>query len=388
MNKLIPSALTAVLALVPNLLAAKSHTYLSIEESRIEKAQKEAPELTEQFASSLAKFKAALNSVNTPAVLQTTIVQYGNSLWQEAVAYLQHNNTFDDRPLYWARLQMAKILRGNPVFRELSEQVQADFMRQLEFASRGDNEVDYKKQGLKKVLVTGFDPFFLDRNIAQSNPSGVAAMYLDGKMLEIDGEKVEVQALMIPVRFADFDQGMIEQMLSQRMANVNMVATISMGRKDFDLERFPGLRRSSKAPGNLNMFTGATGKNPLKPFLHGEALTTPEFVQFSLPVKAMQKAKGPYQVIDNHKVETVSKGKIEPKSLAELAGEISVQGSGGGYLSNEISYRSIVLRDELNPGLPVGHIHTPRIKEWKREEVKSIVLQIEDMLRHSIPALK
>ena len=388
MNKFIPSVLASVLALAPNLLEAKSHTYLSIEESRIEKAQKEAPEMTEQFASSLANFERALDSVNTPAVLQMIIVQYGSSLWQESVAYLQHNNTFDDRPLYWARLQMAKLLRGNPVFRELSEQVQADFMRQLEFASRGDNQVEYGKLGLKKILVTGFDPFFLDRNIAQSNPSGVAAMYLDGKVLEINGEKAEVQALMIPVRFADFDQGMIEQMLSQRMAKVNMLATISMGRKDFDLERFPGLRRSSKAPGNLNIYTGATSKNPLKPFLHGEALVTPEFVQFSLPVKAMQKAKGPYQVIDNHKVETLSKGKIEPKSLAELAGEISVQGSGGGYLSNEISYRSIVLRDELNPELPVGHIHTPRIKEWKREEVKNIVLQIEDMLRHSVPTLK
>lgn len=388
MNKFILSALAAALTLAPNFLEAKAQTYLSIEESRIDKAQQELPEMTELFAATLAMFEQALTNANTPAILQTTVSQYGNTLWQEAVTYLQSNNTFDDRPLYWARLQMAKLLRANPIFRELSDPVQADFMRNLEFASRGDNEVEYKQQELKKILVTGFDPFFLDRNIAQSNPSGIAAMYLDGKILEIGGEKAEVQALMIPVRFADFDQGMIEQMLSQRMTQVDMVATISMGRTDFDIERFPGLRRSSKAPGNLNIFTGATSKNPLKPFLHGAALTTPEFVQFSLPVKAMQKSKGPYQVIDNHKVETLAKGKIEPKSLAELKGEISVQGSGGGYLSNEISYRSIVLRNELNPDLPVGHIHTPRIKEWKQDEVKNIVLQIEDMLRHSIPTLE
>ena len=40
-----------------------------------------------------------------------------------------------------------------------------------------------------------------------------------------------------------------------------------------------------------------------------------------------------------------------------------------------------MLRNELNPGLPVGHIHTPRIKDWQYEEVKGIVLQIEDMLK-------
>lgn len=388
MNKLLSTALAATLTLVPNLALAKPLTYLTVEESRIDKAQKEYPAMTKQFASDIAKFDVALSKVQTAAELKTTIAEQGKKLWSEATTYLQQNNTFDDRPLYWARLQMAKALRSSELFRALSDEVQTEFMALLEFASRGDKSAEFSKSGLQKILITGFDPFFLDRNITQSNPSGIAAMYLDGKVLELGGQKVEVQSLMIPVRFADFDQGMIEKMLSERMPSVDMVATISMGREDFDLERFPGLRRSSKAPGNLNIFTGATGKKTLKPFLYGEALATPEFVEFSLPVKAMQKAKGPYKVIDNHKVETLAKGKIEPNTLAELQGETAVQGSGGGYLSNEISYRSIVLRNELNPDLPVGHIHTPRIKEWKYDEVKDIVLQIEDMLRHSIPALK
>lgn len=387
MNRLLFTVLAATLVFTPNLINAKSLTYLTIEESRIDKAQKEYPAMVELFASRLAEFDSILSTVNSAAELKTTITKQGNSLWLDAVAYLQKSKSFDDRPLYWARLQMSKVLRGNELYRGLPRDVQTEFMELLEFASRGDRSANFNSEGLQKILITGFDPFFLDRNIAQSNPSGIAAMYLDGRVLELNGKKVEIQSLMIPVRFADFDQGMIEQMLAERMPIVDMVATISMGRKDFDLERFPGLRRSSKAPGNLNIFTGATSKSPLKPFLYGEPLTTPEFVEFSLPVQAMQQARGPYKVIDNHKVETLSKGKIEPKTLTELDGEVSVQGSGGGYLSNEISYRSIVLRNELKPDLPVGHIHTPRIKEWKRSEVKDIVLQIEDMLRHSISTL-
>lgn len=388
MNKFLSTALALSLATSATLAQAHPLTYLSVEESRIDKAQQAHPEMTRAFAASINQFSHELNKVQRAGQLKSVIIKSGNALFLKAVEQLQQGNTFDDRPLYWARLQMAKLIRGNDVFRALSTEVQAEFIRLFEFSSRGDNDVSFNTKARKKILVTGFDPFFLDRNLAQSNPSGVAAMYLDGKVLELDGELVEVQSLMIPVRFADFDQGMIEQMLAERMPHVDMVATISMGREEFDLERFPGLRRSSKAPGNLNIYTGATSDNPLQPFLYGEAMTTPEFVEFSLPVKAMQKAKGPYQVIDNHKVETVAKGNIEPKTLDELQGQISVQGSGGGYLSNEISYRSIVLRDQIKPNLPVGHIHTPRIKQWQREEVKGIVLQIEDMLRQVIPTLK
>lgn len=366
---------------------AKSLTYVTVEEARIDKAQEQLPSITGQFSSLTTSFEQALKQATDQNQLKSVNEKFANVLWQQASEHLQSNNTFDDRPLYWGRLQMAKLIRGNQAFRALAKAQQQDIMFEFELTSRGLGQVDFSAGKMKKILVTGFDPFFLDRNIAQSNPSGIAALYLDNKVLEMNGEKVQVQSLVVPVRFADFDQGMIETMLSKYIPEVDMLATISMGREDFDLERFPGLRRSSKAPGNLNIYTGATAQNPLKPFLKGVEFTTPEFVEFSLPVKAMQKAKGPYKVIDNHKIETLAKGKFEPKTLAELKGETAVQGSGGGYLSNEISYRSIILRNKLNPDLPVGHIHTPRIKDWKREEVKGIVLQIEDMLIHSITAL-
>ncbi|WP_448213242.1 pyroglutamyl-peptidase I family protein [Colwellia sp. MEBiC06753] len=366
---------------------AKNATYLSIEEARIQQANDASPKMVSLFNKEINAFGSALNEVNSVSQLKQVIKHQASDLFSLATKQTQSTQSYDDRPLYWARLQMAKLLRGNEVYRGLAENEQAKLMFDYELASRGYGQAEFTQNTTKKILITGFDPFFLDRNITQSNPSGIAALMLNNKVIELNGETAEIQAFIVPVRFSDFDQGMIETLLSDYYDQVDMITTISMGREDFDLERFPALRRSAKAPGNLNIYTGATSTNPLKPFLNGVELQGPEFVEFSLPITAMQKAKGKYQVIDNHKIETLAKGKFEPKALDELNGEISVNGSGGGYLSNEISYRSILLRDQLKPTLPVGHIHTPRIKDWQQAEVKAIVEQIEAMLIQAIPAI-
>ncbi|MCW9082095.1 MAG: hypothetical protein OQK09_11335, partial [Colwellia sp.] len=159
--------------------------------------------------------------------------------------------------------------------------------------------------------------------------------------------------------------------------------TISMGRKDFDLEHFPGKRRSVTFPDNLNVSSGGDKTSPIISKLNKELLPGAEFVEFSLPYQAMQKAKGDYKINDNRKVVTLAKA-MEPNSLTELAGKIAVSGSGGGYLSNEISYRSIRLRDQLNSSIPTGHIHTPRIKQFEPEIEKKIVEQIKGMLQQSL----
>lgn len=193
---------------------------------------------------------------------------------------------------------------------------------------------------------------------------------------------------MVPVRYADFDQGIIEALLAPYYAlnNVDMIVTVSMGRKDFDLERFPGKRRSVTAPDNANIIFGGTQTAPLLPSLNNQPLPGNEFVQFSLPVANMQQAQGPYKVIDNHKITTLEKT-YEPATLAELQNSIAVNGSGGGYLSNEISYRSIRLRNQLNSTIPTGHIHTPRIQQFEPKTEAKIVKQITAMLEHSLNAL-
>ena len=74
-------------------------------------------------------------------------------------------------------------------------------------------------------------------------------------------------------------------------------------------------------------------------------------------------------------------------SYGELKNSIAVNGGGGGYLSNEISYRSIRLRDALNSSIPTGHIHTPRIQQFEPETEAKIVKQIKAMLEQSLVAL-
>jgi len=361
---------------------------LTVEELRIEKAKLYMPKVTFRLADRVESFNKQLIQASNFTVLNQLVIKHGKKIWQEAVVAFRASNDFDDRPLYWARLQMFKALKQSKPFIELLPMQQEKLLWNLELYSRGQSDIDFDKKTNKKILVTGFDPFFLDKNIDQSNPSGVAALALDDLVLSSAGQSAEIETLMIPVRFADFDQGIIEELLTPYLKNhaVDMIITISMGRKNFDLERFPGLRRSANAPDNLNVYTGATAKLPLIPLLKGKPLDSPEFVEFSLPFKEMMSARGEYEINYNANISTLT-ASMSVNSLPELDKEISVKGSGGGYLSNEISYRSIVLRNTYNPILPVGHIHTPRIKAFEPKVTEKIVKQIKAMISKSITAI-
>nr|MDC2854766.1 hypothetical protein [Ningiella sp. W23] len=134
-------------------------------------------------------------------------------------------------------------------------------------------------------------------------------MLLDGQVIDYKGISAEINTVMVPVRYEDFDQGIIESLLAPYYAlnNVDMVVTVSMGSKDFDLERFPGKRRSVTAPDNANIVYGGTKTAPLIPSLHDRPLPGTEFVEFSLPVSAMLKAKGSFAINDNRHVITLKK---------------------------------------------------------------------------------
>jgi len=374
--------MTALFLLLPSqpLFAVSD---LSVEENRIDKAKQTMPLIFTPFAAELENFAHQINQAKSLTALTQHVLRYGTKRWQNGVEQFNNSGDFDDRVLYWSRLEMSKLVKLSPVYASLLPTQQQDILWKLELLTRGQQDIKFDKGTNKKILVTGFDPFFLDRNIDQSNPSGVAALALDDLVINFEGKSAEIETLIVPVRFADFDQGMIEALLSPYYDQVDMIVTISMGRENFDLERFPGLRRSAKAPDNANIYTGADQKTPLVPQLNGKPLTSPEFVEFSLPVAAMQKAIGHYKINDNKKITTLV-GHRTAKNLVELATETSVQGSGGGYLSNEISYRSIVLRNKLNVNLPVGHIHTPRIKAFEPETSKKVVEQIKQMLSFAL----
>jgi len=383
-----------LLAIAGMLLSNAAYTkQLTVEELRIENATIKMPEVMNTFSKNIDQFTQAWKEANNYQDAKNITTLHAQKLWLDAKSKLQSASTLDDRPLYWARLLASKVIRSTtPAFTPSELQTQA-LLTLFEQGSRGQMDLEYTQSTHKKILLTGFDPFLLDKNINQSNPSGIAALQLDGQVITYNGITAEINTVMIPVRYKDFDEGIIESLLAPYYAlnNVDMIITVSMGRKEFDLERFPGKRRSVTAPDNLNILSGGTKEAPIISKLHNKPLPGEEFVLFSLPIKQMQLAKGPYKVIDNHKVTSIDESMkpkdIEPHTLSQLNGHIAVNGSGGGYLSNEISYRSIRLRDQLNSNIPTGHIHTPRIQQFEPEIEAKIVQQIRTMLELSLEAI-
>jgi pyrrolidone-carboxylate peptidase len=375
-------------------LSAHEQAETNIEEQRVEKAQQVMPMLKDYFEWSA--FKGDWPKVSDFSIAQRTMNKLGDELWQYSKHQAQLGKIVDDRPLYWTRLAIQSFIKSTQ--KNFTQIELESLVEVFEKSSRGYSDNSYVKSTDKRIFLTGFDPFLLDRNLKQSNPSGLAALLLDGTVVEyhtvVAGIKktitAEINTVMVPVRYADFDQGEIESLLAPFYAlnSVDLIATLSMGRSDFDLEHFPGLRRSATAPDNLNVYTGANKTNPLVPSLLAAPLIGDEFVLFSLPYQAMMKAEGSYKINDNRGVTILVSGKslsskaedITANSLSELTDKVSVQGGGGGYLSNEISYRSIVLRNRLGSTIPTGHIHTPRISGFDAEINRRIIAQIEAML--------
>ncbi|MGL5391318.1 MAG: hypothetical protein ACRDA8_08090 [Shewanella sp.] len=312
----------------------------------------------------------------------------GLRLWQQAVRDVQSGH-FDDRSLYWARLAMLTRLKTSHAHFKMADWQNAVLMSAVEKASRGFSDIHYGEDVDIQIFLTGFDPFFLDKDISQSNPSGLVALALDGFRFKVNGKTAQIESAMIPVRFEDFDQGLIESLLSPiyRDPKTRLVFTVSMGRSDFDLERFPGRNRSASAPDNQNEFTGASKTAPLAPTLNGQALNGPEFVEFSLPVSAMQLKDSQWKINDNRVVTTLERSEFSAASLSELQGSRAVEGSGGGYLSNEISYRAIVLQQKFRSAAKVGHIHTPKVQGHNAELEHAIIEHVQAMVMQAAASL-
>ncbi|MDA8940232.1 hypothetical protein N9H48_07480 [Pseudoalteromonas marina] len=374
-------------SLIASSFAALSNP-LTVEEQRINKAQSAMPNVLKAFTPQVTSFEQQFKELNNFKSAKTLVQRFSFELWENAKQRIINTNNYDDRELYWARLLSSKVIRTTPPKFSITQAQLNTLLTLLEEGSRGRTDLAFSSGSTKKILLTGFDPFLLDRNINQSNPSGVTALLLDGQVINYNGISAEINTVMVPVRYEDFDQGIIESLLAPYYAlnNVDMVVTVSMGRTQFDLEHFPGKRRSVTAPDNANIVYGGTQTSPVIPKLNGRPLPGNEFVKFSLPVNYMQQAKGPYKVIDNREVTTLEKTYKAP-SYGELKNSIAVNGGGGGYLSNEISYRSIRLRDALNSSIPTGHIHTPRIQQFEPETEAKIVNQIKAMLEQSLVAL-
>ncbi|MFE0412854.1 pyroglutamyl peptidase [Streptomyces tendae] len=326
------------------------------------------------FAAVAPAFARGLGRTDSYREARAVVAREGAALWRRAVDRVQGRGPArgdlsrdDDRPLYWARLGMTRELRTwEPGF-GLSERQRAALLTELERASRGQTDLRLPRgrhgghgghgKGLKRVLLTGFDPFTLDRDIRISNPSGAVALALDGTVIDTPDGPARVETAVFPVRWADFAEGTVERALRPYLPRVDLFTTVSQGRVGrFDVERTNGAWRGG-FPDNDNV--SRTETVPVT-----DPASQPQWTTTTLPYAAITAADtGRFPVYDNTSVTEIPAGATEAvvRPDGPTPGSTAREGGGGNYLSNEIAYRATLLRDRLglHGTLPGGHVHTP-----------------------------
>ena len=364
----------------------------TVEEQRLDKAVPQEILERSGFDDVAPGLSRALQGARSYAQARRILVHEGSALWRRAVDRAQGRGPAeserrealprkggggrraglardDDRPLYWARLGMTREVRTwEPEF-GLSDQQRAALIDALERTSRGQTDVRYPPhgKGLRRVLVTGFDPFTLDRDIRISNPSGATALALDGTVIQTADGPARVETVVFPVRWQDFaggtsqafgtGGGTVERTLRPYLKKVDLFTTVSQGRVGrFDVERTNGAWRGG-FPDNDNI--SRTETVPVT-----DPASQPQWTTTTLPYKEIVAANtGRFPVYDHTEVTEIPAGGTDPvvRPDGPTVGSTARAGGGGNYLSNEIAYRATLLRDRLglHDTLPGGHVHTP-----------------------------
>ncbi|MEU9998878.1 pyroglutamyl peptidase [Streptomyces sp. NPDC050848] len=337
---------------------------VTVEEARLDRAVPQEILRRGGFASVAPEFARALAGAESYGEAERAVARHGERLWRDAVDRAQGRrvrgdlSVDDDRPLYWARLAMTRELRSwKPEF-TLGEEGRARLLDRLERSSRGQDAIRFPAgKGVKQILLTGFDPFTLDRDVRISNPSGATALALDGTWIRTaDGGLARIETAVFPVRWQDFADGTVERTLRGHLPRVDLFTTVSQGRIGrFDIERFNGAWRGG-FPDNENV--SRTETVPVD-----DPATRPQWTATTLPYASIVAADtGRFPVRDNTAVTEIPAGGAGPvdRPAGPTPGSTARAGGGGNYLSNEIAYRATLLRDRLGlPGLPGGHVHTP-----------------------------
>lgn len=316
-------------------------------------------------------FAKSLRAAGSYGQAERAAVRHGERLWQRAVDRAQGRGPAggelsrdDDRPLYWARLGMTRELRAWHADSGLSEAAGVRLLERLERASRGQDSMAFdndrqrerdRAKGVKRIVVTGFDPFTLDRDIRISNPSGAVALALDGTVIRTADGPARVETAVFPVRWGDFADGTVERALRRALPRADLFVTVSQGRVGrIDVERYNGAWRGGFGD---NENVSETGLVPVK-----DPATQPQWTTTTLPYADIVAAgTGPFPVYDNTSVTEVPAGGTAPvvRPDGPTPGSAARAGGGGDYLSNEIAYRATLLRDRLGLDIPGGHVHTP-----------------------------
>ncbi|MBO3675400.1 pyroglutamyl peptidase [Streptomyces sp. NEAU-YJ-81] len=368
-------ALAAVsLAVATPAVAAPKATATStptVEEQRLDRAAPQEILRRSGFDKVAPDFARALAETHSATEAERVISREGRALWQRAVDRVQGRGPAggdlsrdDDRPLYWARLGMTRALgQWQPGF-PLPDARRAALLHTLERTSRGEDSLDLPAgKHIKRIVVTGFDPFQLDDDVRRSNPSGAAALALDGTTIRTDNGPARVETAVFPVRWADFADGTVERTLLPAFQSgprrVDAFMTVSQGRVGrFDVERTNGAWRGGY-PDNANISRTETVPIPSDvPTPNPQ----PQWTTTTLPYEKIVTADtGPTPVYDHTEVTEIPAGATTPvvRPNGPTPGSTARAGGGGDYLSNEIAYRATLLRDAVGLKAPGGHLHTP-----------------------------
>jgi pyrrolidone-carboxylate peptidase len=349
----------------PQTATAEPAATTTVEEQRLDRAVPQEILKRSGFDSVAQELARALAKTHSYAQAERVVARQGSSLWRRAVDRAQGRGAAggdlsrdDDRPLYWARLGMTREVRTwEPRF-DLTGTERARLLSELEVTSRGQDTVRYPHgTGVKRILLTGFDPFTLDRDIRISNPSGATALALDGTTIDTAHGPARIETVVFPVRWQDFTDGVVERTLRPYLPKTDLFTTVSQGRIGrFDVERTNGAWRGG-FPDNDTI--GPTETLPV-----ADPATQPQWTSTTLPYRAIVAADtGRFPVYDHTEVTEIPAGGTAPvvRPDGPTAGSVARAGGGGDYLSNEIAYRATLLRDRLglHDTLPGGHVHTP-----------------------------
>lgn len=373
-------------------------------------------------------------------VAQNIVMQNGQQLWRMAVDRAQQRGPVagnlpysDDRPLYWARLQTRAALRQwIPLF-DLSADDRTELITTFDKASRGMFDIDFPAgKGVKRLIMSGFDPYTLDggpngtapgaagNNIRHGNPSGAAALSLDGTHYKAkNGKVVFIEAYTLPVNYPEFKEGYLEDTVGPFMLSgkrqVNASVTVSQaGGSQFNLEQWNG-RYHGVSNGNdlYRPCPRIDGTPQLAVDNHDcdimvverwggpdifDLYDPPQWTTASLPIAEMIAANTgasvPRPPDDTWPDESVAFGVIWHTNYTAFPDcysperetfnspvpieyppptppippdpdSCSYSGGGGNYLSNESAYRNTLLRDRMELDIPAGHIHTPGMQHFE-----------------------
>ena len=314
-----------------------------------------------------------IEAATTLAELTSTVRAAGARLWTAAVDRAQGRSTegdldpYDDRPLYWARTALSAQLRtsGSPLI-ALQHQ-RHGLLRLLDRTSRGIDREPWPdaRPGEVRVMVSGFDVFGLDVSVRHSNPSGAAALQLDGTRLSTPHGDVLVRAVVLPVVYGDFDQGVVEDAFGPVLVpgadRADLIMTISMtARGRMDVEKWAANARGGTPDNQRDQHFGPVARASHWP----QPFDSPEWIETTLPHAEMVAAgTGPWPVVLKQGIREWPAGTFpDPTTLVEAPdpspGSTAAAGTGGDYLSNESMYRSNRLRQGLHAwDVPGGHLH-------------------------------